>query len=148
MSLKSLALAFENEIDFKVVKEDFTRYQLEDGTLLKIKLCVHKILESEDRGTGGYPAFVLLTTNIFTALVPERLRARPHGPVGVDNPVEISFKVEEETWQEYKTLDGFLVRARPVVTKIFKHDQHNSFHEPVYSAQNVQMIQDVLHDSP
>lgn len=132
-----------NEIDFEVVKEDFTRYQLVDGTLLKIKICVIKILESIDRGIGDYPTFALCTSNVLNALVPERLKAQPSTPPSTEDKVdEINFATTEEAWQEYKTVDGFLVRVRPVVTKVFKHGKYNVLGEPVYSTPNIQLIQD------
>ena len=140
--MKQIAL---NEVDFEVVAEDFTRYRLTDGTLLKIKMCVLKILESAARGTGGYPEFGLCTSNVLSALVPESLKAQPTAPPGVEDRVEeIGFSVQNETWQEYKTDDGFLVRVKPIVTKVFKHNKYNVLKEPVYSVPNIQMIQDVL----
>ena len=163
--VKEIAL---NEVDFEVVEEDFTRYRLTDGTLLKIKICVLKILESVARGTGGYPAFGLCTSNVLNTLVPEhlkaqpstlelaltdkygpavleRLKAQPAVPPSVEGRVEeIGFFLQKETWQEYKTDDGFLVRVRPIVTKVFKHDKYNVLKEPVYSVPNIQLIQDAL----
>ncbi len=134
----------ENEIDFEVVKEDFTRYQVVDGTLLKIKICVLKILESSDRGLGGYPMFGFVTSNMLNATVPARLRSSPTEPAATKGGVEeIEFKLQEDVWQEYKTVDGFLVRIKPVVTKIFKHGKHNAFGEPIYGTDRIQAIQDV-----
>ena len=35
----------KKEVDFSMVREDYCRYQLEDGTLVKVKMCVLKIAE-------------------------------------------------------------------------------------------------------
>lgn len=143
LDLAKRVIGSENEIDFEVINEDFTRYQVVDGTLLKIKICVLKILESADRGLGGYPVFGFVTSNMLNATVPARLRA-PHGDSATteDSVEEIEFKLQEDVWQEYKTVDGFIVRIKPVVTKIFKHSAHNAFGEPIYGVDRIQMIQD------
>ena len=49
--------------------------------------------------------------------------------------------------QEYKTVDGFLVRIKPAVTKILKHGKHNAFGGPIYGTDRIQAIQDVCRAS-
>ena len=51
-----------------MVREDYCRYQLEDGTLVKVKMCVLKIAESADRGPGGYPRFAFHLNNVVTTM--------------------------------------------------------------------------------
>lgn len=141
----------EKEVDFKVTREDYCRYQLEDGTLLKVKMCVLKIGESLSRGPGGYPKFGFQINNVVTTLVPDRLRSAPSTRVvdlNTEPAKEIGFTVQENEWQEYELVDGFLVRIKPVVTKIFKYDAHNGFGEPIYSVPNIQHIQDVIRVGP
>lgn len=138
---------FQKEVDFRVSREDYCRCQLEDGTLLKVKMCVLKIGESASRGPGGYPKFAFHINNVVTTLVPDRLKSTPslHAvDLNTDQAEEIGFTVEENAWQEYELVDGFLVRIKPVVTKIFKYDAHNGFGEPVYNVPNIQHIQDAV----
>ena len=45
------------EVDFKVIKEDYGRYLLNDRTLLKIKTVVRKIIRSIETTPTGYPNF-------------------------------------------------------------------------------------------
>lgn len=132
------------EVDFRVIREDYCRYQLVDGTLLRVKICVLKIRESLERGPGGYPEFSFKVSNVLTCLVPDRLKSAPSSQVA-DNDVveEMEFKVQDDEWQEYELLNGFLLRIKPVVTKIFKHKGYNAFGEPIYSVPLIQHIQDV-----
>jgi len=41
------------DLDFKIVKEDYNVYDLEDGTILKVKTIVGKISRGIDPKTGG-----------------------------------------------------------------------------------------------
>lgn len=137
----------QREVDFRVVHEDYCRYQLEDGALRRVKMCMLKIVETENRGLGGYPEFAFQVRNILTALVPDRLKSTPSPQDIVDkrDAEEMGFTVREDAWQEYELVDGFLVRVKPIVIKIFKYKGHNAFGEPVYSVPIIQHIQDVLH---
>lgn len=135
-----------SEVDFRVIREDYCRYQLEDGTLMRVKMCTLKIAETTARGPGGYPGFTFYVNNMLTSLVPDRLKASPTpqvAEVNAESAEEIGFTVQEEAWQEYELVDGFLVRIKPVVTKIFKYSGYNAFGEPIYSIPTIQHIQDV-----
>ena len=141
----------QQEVDFRVAREDYCRYQLVDGTLLKVKVCMLKIAESTGRGPGGYPSFAFHFNNVVTTLVPDRLKSDPSsGAVELDMQLakEIAFEEQDNPWQEYELLDGFLVRVKPVVTKIFKHDAYNAFGEPIYVVPNIQLIHDVVRAGP
>ena len=142
---QSIEWADLREVDFRVVREDYCRYQLDDGTLMRVKMCTLKIAETAGRGPGGYPGFAFHVNNMLTSLVPDRLKsapARQAAEVNVEDAEEIGFTVQEEAWQEYELVDGFVVRIKPVVTKIFKHRGHNAFGEPIYSIPAIQHIQD------
>lgn len=59
----------------------------------------------------------------------------------------MEFKLQGGACQEYKTVDGFLVRIKPAVTKILKHGKHNAFGGPIYGTDRIQAIQDVCRAS-
>lgn len=132
------------EVDFRVIREDYCRYRLDDGTLLKIKMCMLKIAESVTRGPSGYPRFAFHVNNMLTSMVPDHLKAAlpQNDDVNATHAAEINFTVQDGEWQEYELVDGFLVRIKPIVTKIFKHDGYNGFGEPIYSVPYIQYIQD------
>lgn len=139
------------EIDFRVAKEEYTRYLLEDRTLLKVKTPVAKMLESDEVDSTGYPIIAVSTVNIVCAIVPEHLKKQPavtRIDPSVDRPAEIDFSTPEEVWQEYHTKDGFRVLLRPVVTKVHKYEKYNEFGEPIYSVGNIQQIIDIKRIKP
>lgn len=139
------------EIDFRVVREEYTRYLLEDRTLLKVKIPVVKMVESDAVDATGYPFIAVSTLNIVCAIVPDHLKKQStvtRIDPSVDRPVEIDFSTAEEVWQEYHTRDGFRVLIRPVVTKVHKYEKYNEFGEPIYSVGNVQQIIDIKRMKP
>lgn len=134
------------EIDFQVIKEEYTRYLLEDRTVLKVKIPAIKMIESETVDAAGYPTIAVNTTNIVCAIVPDHLKKKPTGTdvdPFVDRPTELDFSVTDEVWQEYHTMDGYKILIRPIVTKVLKYEKYNAFGEPIYLVGNIQQILDI-----
>ncbi len=66
------------EMDFAVMNEDFSRYLLHDGTILKVKIVVKKILRSAESTAQGYPASISIDSiNAVAAIVPQSLKREP-----------------------------------------------------------------------
>lgn len=131
--------------DFIVVKEDWSRYLVSDGTQLKIKVAVVDLLRSVDLSPTGYPNVGIASQNLVSAIVPDRLKRlpskEPWNPK-TDVGEEMKFEVMEEKWQEYHTPDAFKVLVKPVLMKVFRYDKYNNFGEPIYSV-NVQPLTNV-----
>lgn len=134
------------EIDFQVVREEYTRYLLEDRTVLKVKIPATKMIEGKTVNAAGYPTIAVNTTNIVCAIVPDHLKKKPTSTdvdLFVDRPAELDFSVTDEVWQEYHTMSGYKILIRPVVTKVLKYEKYNAFGEPIYSVGNIQQILDI-----
>ncbi len=125
------------EMDFVVVSEDYSRYLLQDGTIIKAKAVVRKILRFGEITPQGYPAQLGLdSVNVATAIVPPHLKSAPSKePWNPTRDVgeEMKFDALEEKWQEYVTNDGYKILVKPVVTKVIKYKKFNDFGEPIYS---------------
>jgi len=126
------------EMDFSVIDEDYSRYQLGDGTLLKVKVVVKKIFRSPQTTPQGYPTGVGFDSeNAVAAIVPQRLKREPSrerlDPTR-DVGEEVKFAPEEERWQSYMARDGFKILVKPIVTKVIKYPKYNDYGEPIYSA--------------
>ena len=66
------------EVDFSVIKEEYSRFLLDDGTRIKPKIVVRKIFTSIQTTPEGYPiqtGFDVI--HIAAAKVPENLRKDP-----------------------------------------------------------------------
>lgn len=134
------------EDDFTVIKEDYSRWMLQDsGVIIKAKVVLRKILLSAALTPEGLPTQMQLDTiNSVTAMVPDNLKRKPTDPV-TPNDVgeEVKFEEQKISLQEYMTVKGFRVTIKPVVTKILKYDKFNGFGEPIYRVivQNITNIE-------
>lgn len=76
---------------------------------------------------------------------PRAIANRTAGTKGDAEGME--FKLQGGAWQEYKTVDGLLVRTKPAAAKILKHGKHNAFGGPIHGTDRIQAIQDVCRAS-
>jgi spore maturation protein CgeB len=134
------------ECDFTVISEDYSKYLLQDGTILKVKIVVKKIFRSADVTPEGFPAGLSFdSVNAVAAIVPPAMKGPPSKELWdprKDVGKEIKFDPLEEKWQEYVTNDGFKIMVKPVVVKVLKYDKRNIYGEPIYAA-TIQAITNV-----
>lgn len=130
------------EVDFVVISEDYSRFLLKDGTLLKAKILIRKIFVSPVNTPEGYPTQTTFAgENIVVAIVPQSLKRPPSQEqfnMQTDVGEEVGFHEQKISNQEYLTDTGFRLLIRPVLTKVFKYQKYNVFGEPIY---NVSMQQ-------
>ena len=65
------------EIEFEVEREGWNIYILHDGTKLKIRSVVSSIIRLDAYKPDGEPIYILKSSNIATADVPEGLKLKP-----------------------------------------------------------------------
>jgi hypothetical protein len=127
----------EKEVDFEVVEEPWVRYRLKDGTIIRLRLPVLKMFESVRKGPMGYPNFRMRSHAVVSATVPEDLKGdpSPNQEIRPEDIVEESKIIQrlEDKWQKYGTEDGWMVKVRPVVRKIFRSNKFNDDRESIYS---------------
>jgi len=125
------------ELDFSVIKEDYSRYLLNDGTTIKVKILLRKVFASPINTPEGYPTETAFDAmNVVVAMVPQNLKRQPsQEPLNpqVDKGEEIKFIEQTVNIQEYVTDNGFRIFIRPIPTKVFRYDKYNAFGEPVYN---------------
>lgn len=125
------------ELDFVVLGEDFSRYLVHDGTLIKAKVVVRKILANSQKTPEGYPAGLAIDSiNAVSAIVPPALRGPPSNqPVNfqVDKGQEMKFEEQDVKTQEYMTTNGFKITVKPILTKVFRYQKYNTYGEPIYN---------------
>ncbi|MFC7230693.1 hypothetical protein ACFQMM_03490 [Saliphagus sp. GCM10025308] len=65
------------DVDFDTVSEEWNEYELEDGTSLKVKLVLQKVMRAEDKYTpAGEPIYQISSQNVVrTSDVPDELMA-------------------------------------------------------------------------
>lgn len=64
------------DLDFETVKEDWNEYETEDGTTLKVKLVVNRIMRSDDvHNELGEPFYTVSAQNVVRSVdVPDELK--------------------------------------------------------------------------
>ncbi|WEU39818.1 MAG: hypothetical protein OdinLCB4_004930 [Candidatus Odinarchaeum yellowstonii] len=66
------------ECDFTVRSEDYSKYLLQDETILKVKIVVKKIFRSVDVTPEGFPKRLRFdSVNAIAAIVPPAMRGSP-----------------------------------------------------------------------
>jgi hypothetical protein len=67
------------EVDFDVEQEFWNSYKLKDGTTLKVKLVLLRVIRAKDSyDPAGFPVYMIMSTNVVRAVdVPEGLRRKP-----------------------------------------------------------------------
>jgi hypothetical protein len=118
------------DVDFEILSEDWTKYNLSDNTVLRVKILVLKLVQSE--GDTGVPNFGAGAQNIVAASVPQTMlkhegdavpiQTEDIKPEDIKAGIELEFQpVREATkWQEYKTSTGWLVMVRPEVGRVVR----------------------------
>lgn len=64
------------EVDFETIKEEWNEYHLSDGTVLKVKLALIKVLRTDQYNEFGEPVYAFQSTNIVKTRVPATLKKK------------------------------------------------------------------------
>lgn len=141
-------MAFDSNVtkwDFVILKEDWSRYRLHDGSQMKIRVAVTDIFRSRQTSNTGYPELQYFSQNLVSVIVLEKLKGTP-SPQSVDIqndvPQELRFEEIAVLDQEYITPDGFKIIVKPVLQKVFKYNKYNELGEPIYQA-SIQSISNI-----
>ncbi len=132
-----------NGVEFTVKDEPWTKYKLEDGTLLFGRLVILKIFRGDEYDATGQPIYGWQSQNLFTTISPKTLRGSPTVPPpttldpGVTNTTPIDFeRVGFEKWNVYELSDGSLLRTKLEVTGVLRTDKFGQDGEPLYIVNN------------
>lgn len=134
-------------IDFKLPKEEWDIYELDDGTILRIRAVLIDVVTTGQVDSIGNPNVLFSTHNVLGVKCPEKLRGPPNpSPV---SPQEISSSVEavvnirrtikDDSWTEYELENGFVLGLRLVVTDVRRTSKFDRNGDPIYSV-NSQLV--------
>lgn len=124
-----------DEVDFEVIKENWSRYQLHDGNLLRIRKPVIKILKSKIPDQFGRFAYFTPNMNIYDVVVPPNMKNMPTPDQQItanDIANEVEFDIVKEDWAEYLLKTGTKIKVKPVLVKVTKTSKFNNFGDPIY----------------
>jgi hypothetical protein len=115
------------DINFDVVNEEWNIYKLEDNTLLKIKIILLRIIQ-EGSDPRGNPVAGTLVNTVVAPIPPEGLRH-----LKAITPIfDLKYEIIKETWNEYNTEDGFVIKIKPNISQIDRLDKIDPRGDPLY----------------
>lgn len=123
-------------VDFKVNKEDWSIFQLADGSTLKSKLVLINIF---GRRMGKGFEGDLQIQNVLGIFSPEELRRKPSESYTqeelarsiVEDDVDVA-KVVRQPWNEYELDSGTVFKIKVVPTHIARTSKYDKQGMPVY----------------
>ena len=122
----------ETEIDFEILREPWSKYRLEDGTLLRVKNPVLHVVKSSEIDQQGLPNYRIAWASLMSTTVPKELHGNPSETEEPESKSEIEFSIIAEDWCDYKTSDGVILKTKTHVAKITKSNKFNKDGEPNY----------------
>lgn len=139
MKLKEIGKPIDEEFD--TLKEDWSIYQLEDGTTLKFKIVLIRVIrELDDKGN---PIYNFSMRNVFVARVPPSLKGTlsktKYSMEELDGSIvkeDMKFEAKKEDWNTYKLKSGAIIELKPILTMISRTDKFDERGDPIYFIQS------------
>jgi len=127
--------------DFETKEENWNEYKIEDGTTIRVKFIMVKILRREI--TGGHD-FRFNSSKVISVNAPLEKSGKPsdgnYSPEELFDSItetDMKFKqVNEEKWNKYLLKDGTKIMAKLAITDIGKTDKYDEFGDPIYNIQS------------
>lgn len=75
-SPKELQSSVVDDLDFKMVKEDWNTYKLKDGTRIEIKLILTRVAKTDKFDPAGSPIYLTQTQTVIKPKISKKLRRK------------------------------------------------------------------------
>ena len=126
-------------LDFTTEREEWSRYDLADNSILKVKFVLTQVRRNNDE-------YAVDTSRLYIVLTNERGEpdARVRTPQEVQNSItnrNIRFTTVLQDWNEYVLDDGSRVRIQPMVNSVSKTSLFDNHGNPVYWVEVLQSTQ-------
>lgn len=127
-------------IEFELKRQGVSEYKLEDGSRVKLKDVVLKIIKDPFKNDPN--GFLLNVTNLTTVYSPKELKGSPSkGAITPEDlqksikNIDMNFTPIKEEWSEYELVNGNKVRLKTILTGISSTSLYDSYGEPIYLMQ-------------
>lgn len=126
------------DLDFKILREDWNIYELADGSILKVRFVLRKVIRTKAFNPDGEPLYAFGSQNFLAPKSPKKLMGPPTSPppteeqIHTSEKVEVDFRTKTENWNEYVVEDGAKARIKLVVTKVERTNFFDQMGYPVY----------------
>lgn len=123
------------EIGFEEIKEGWNYYKLDDGTTLKLKIVLVKIID-EGKDSQGNPIHGIQSTHVVGVNPSKELVENKSIPEIED----LNFEIIKELWNEYKLEDGSYLMLKPALTQVNRTGKLDQKNIPIYNVQTQLLI--------
>jgi len=124
-------------VDFKAIKEPWNIYELADGTTLKTRFILTKVLV-DGLDMAKSPVYSVNSQNVVGAFAREERLGEPskrgYTPQERIDAIEeeVEFTTKKEEWNVYEFSDGTTARIKLVLTSVARTSLFDSNGEPIY----------------
>ncbi|MHB8118595.1 MAG: hypothetical protein ACYDHX_07720 [Methanothrix sp.] len=125
-------------VSFKVEKEEWNEYLLEDKTLMRIKTIPLKVIKVSGN------ELTLNETTIIVSFSPPNLKGGASLTIGKPaisdllksvKKFDLKFETKKEDWNEYTTDTKIKIYVKSILVSISRTDKYDAFGEPIYLIQ-------------
>ena len=122
-------------LDFKILKEGWNEYKLENGSIVRVKHVLLKVIKEE-------PNLSVNATTVVAVFSPPELKGIPstkaYTPQELESSIEgenLKFETIKEDWNLYELGNKIKLHIKPVLTLISSTNKYDSRGEPIYLTQ-------------
>ena len=146
------------DVDFEPLREPWNKYSLRDGSSIKARLILRRVILKETRkldGSIGEKNYGIDTQTITVAYnVPEELKGQPSElllpPPELQAGIvenDIHYDTLAQEWNEYIADDGTKIKLQLTVVKVSRTKFTDKFGNPVYFIESSTTI-NIAHKKP
>jgi hypothetical protein len=135
----SYDVARSEGVEFVVKNEPWTKYKLDDKTLLFARFVLAKVYRTGEYDAANQPIYAWSSQNLLTTIAPKELKGAPSNPppmsvnVADYNVTAVDFEqAGNEQWNVYELKDGTLLRIKLEVGTIFRTEKFTADGDPFY----------------
>ncbi len=132
-------MVIERYIDFETKHEDWSEYKLKDGSILKARFVLIKVLDEGTYDERGNPVYSVNSTNAVGILAPEKLRGKPteekYSPDELEESIveeDMEFDRVKEGWNTYELKNGVKASVKLVLASVSRTAKFDARGEPIY----------------
>jgi hypothetical protein len=125
----SAAVSHGEPLDFKILKEPWTQYMIQDKSpvRLKCRVTLCKATRTDQWQPNGDPVYGYANQEpVYVTFAPRNMKGKPTIPFPMPEEITaratepLRFEAIDEPWVEYELTDGTILRMRLSITNIFK----------------------------
>lgn len=139
---EAISRASTPPLDFEQLREQWSKYEISDGAVLKVKIVLLKVFRKAQPVIGSTSATAsstygvdLQTITVITTNERGQQDTKPRLPQEVAAHIvkdNLRFRTVEQDWNEYLTSNNIRILVQPMVMRVGKSSFFDGRGEPLY----------------